>query len=242
MKFLNKLAERRKNFYADLGVTIVAFGDSVTQGCFECYADRDEVIHTEFDTKECYSRKFVQILQTLYPRAQINLINSGISGDSTKKALERIDYDVIRYQPDLVICCFGLNDVNKGYPELDGYGARLDEIFKKVKATGAECIFMTPNMINTNNSHRIKNSEAYSNLADRLAKLQNEGVMDAYMAKAREVATANEVAVCDCYAKWKKMAENGVDTTELLANHLNHPTRDLHWLFAHSLAETVFEN
>lgn len=242
MKFLNKLAERQTGFYNDLGATIVAFGDSVTQGCFECYADRDDAIHTEFDTKECYSRKFVQILQTLYPRAQINLINSGISGDSTKKAIERIDYDVLRYHPDLVICCFGLNDVTKGYPELDGYGARLDEVFKKIKATGAECIFMTPNMINTTNSRRIKNSEAYSNLADRLAKLQNEGVMDAYMAKAKEVAVANDVVVCDCYAKWKKMAENGVDTTELLANHLNHPTRDLHWLFAHSLVETVFEN
>ena len=242
MKFLNKLAARQTGFYADLGVNIVAFGDSVTQGCFECYADRDEAIHTEFDTKECYSRKFVQILQTLYPRAQINLINSGISGDSTKKAIERIDYDVLCYQPDLVICCLGLNDVTKGYPELDGYGERLGEIFKKIKATGAECIFMTPNMINTTNSRRIKNSEAYSNLADRLAKLQNEGVMDAYMAKAKEVAVANDIVVCDCYAKWKKMAENGVDTTELLANYLNHPTRDLHWLFAHSLVETVFEN
>lgn len=243
MQILKKLAERHQGFYNDLGATIVAFGDSVTQGCFECYTDRDDAIHTEFDTKECYSRKFVQILQTLYPRAQINLINSGISGDSTKKAIERIDYDVLRYQPDLVICSFGLNDVTKGYPELDGYAARLDEIFKKIKATGAECIFMTPNMINSYASRHIKNSEeAYLNLADRLAKLQNEGVMDAYMAKAKEVATANGVVVCDCYAKWKKMAENGVDTTELLANYLNHPIRDLHWLFANSLVETVFEN
>ncbi len=242
MNFLKKLAERQQTFYTESAVTIVAFGDSVTQGCFECYADRNDGIHTEFDTKEAYSRKFVQILQTLYPRAQINLINSGISGDSTKKAIERIDFDVLRYKPDLVICCFGLNDVTKGYPELDGYGARLDEIFKKIKASGAECIFMTPNMINNYSSRRLKNSEAFINLSERLAKLQNEGVMDAYMAKAKEVAVANDVVVCDCYAKWKKMAENGVDTTELLANLLNHPIRDLHWLFAHSLVETVFEN
>jgi len=242
MKILKKLSDKQNDLYADAAVTIVAFGDSVTQGCFECYTDRNDGIHTEFDTKEAYSRKFVQILQTLYPRAQINLINSGISGDSTKKALERIDYAVLRYQPDLVICCFGLNDVTKGYPELDGYGARLDEIFKKIKATGAECIFMTPNMISSNTNRHVKDSEAYINLSERLAKLQNEGVMDAYMAKAKEVATANGVVVCDCYAKWKKMAENGVDTTALLANYLNHPIRDLHWLFANSLVETVFEN
>lgn len=241
MNILKKLAEKQKNFYTDAAITIVAFGDSVTQGCFECYVDRNDGIHTEFDTKESYSRKFVQILQTLYPRCQINLINSGISGDSTKKACERIDYDVLRYQPDLVICCFGLNDVTKGIPELEGYGARLAEIFQKIKATGAECIFMTPNMINSYSSRRLKDEVAI-NLAERLAKLQNEGVMDAYMAKAKEVAAANDVVICDCYAKWKRMAENGVDTTELLANLLNHPTRDLHWLFAHSLVETVFEN
>ena len=242
MNILKKLAEKQNNFYVDAAVTIVAFGDSVTQGCFECYTDRNDAIHTEFDTKEAYSRKFVQILQTLYPRCQINLINSGISGDSTKKAVERIDYDVLRYKPDLVICCFGLNDVTKGIPELDGYGARLEEIFKKIKASGAECIFMTPNMINSYSSRRLKNSDTAINLSERLAKLQNEGVMDAYMAKAREVATANNVVICDCYAKWKKMAANGVDTTELLANLLNHPIRDMHWLFAHSLVETVFEN
>ena len=239
MNILKKLAEKQQNLYADAAVTIVAFGDSVTQGCFECYTDREDGIHTEFDTKECYSRKFVQILQTLYPRAQINLINSGISGDSTKKALERIDYAVLRYHPDLVICSFGLNDVTKGYPELDGYGARLDEIFKKIKATGAECIFMTPNMINSNTDRHVKNSEAYINLAERLAKLQNEGVMDAYMAKAKEVATENGVVVCDCYAKWKRLYECGADITELLSNKINHPTREMNKLFAVSLLETM---
>ena len=241
MKILQKLAQKSNNLYADAAITVVSFGDSVTQGCFECYLDTQDHIHTEFDAQHAYVRKFAHILETLYPKAQINVVDSGISGDSTRKAVDRIDHAVLRYQPDLVICSFGLNDVTKGYPELEGYGERLAQIFQKIKAAGSECIFMTPNMINNSVSHRLKD-EPFIQLAERLAKLQNEGVMDAYMAKAKEVAAANGVVVCDCYAKWKTMAANGVDTTELLANYLNHPIRDLHWLFATSLIQTVFEN
>ena len=48
------------------------------------------------------------------------------------------------------------------------------------------------------------------------------------------------VPVCDCYAQWKTMHEAGVDTTELLANQLNHPTREMNWLFAVSLLHSIF--
>ena len=45
--------------------------------------------------------------------------------------------------------------------------------------------------------------------------------------------------VCDAYARWKSMQENGVDITEMLANLINHPSREMHWLFAHALLETM---
>ena len=40
----------------------------------------------------------------------------------------------------------------------------------------------------------------------------------------------------------KKLEQNGVDTTILLANRINHPTREMNWLFAVSLLETMFED
>ena len=36
------------------------------------------------------------------------------------------------------------------------------------------------------------------------------------------------------------MFDGGVDITDLLSNYLNHPTRELHWLFAYSLVHTMF--
>ena len=47
--------------------------------------------------------------------------------------------------------------------------------------------------------------------------------------------------MCDCYADWKRMDAVGIDTTALLSNHINHPTRALHWLFAWRLFETILQ-
>ena len=60
-----------------------------------------------------------------------------------------------------------------------------------------------------------------------------------YIDAAKSVAKRLEVPVCDCYKKWKVMHENGVDVTELLANKINHPTREMNRLFATSLIETI---
>ena len=38
----------------------------------------------------------------------------------------------------------------------------------------------------------------------------------------------------------KKLAASGVDTTELLSNKINHPTRDMNKVFAYELVRTIF--
>ncbi len=241
MKFLKKLAEKSINLHADAAVTVVTFGDSVTQGCFECYRNGEKTVETEFDPQNAYSQKFVHILRTLYPRAQINLVNSGISGDSAVNAVSRLERAVLRYTPDVVIVCFGLNDSTRGVEGIGMYAEALRKIFTAIKESGSECIFMTPNMMNTyRNMHLL--DEVSIGLAPIFAKLQNEGIIDQYVDAARGVAQECGVRVCDAYARWKKMHSAGVDTTALLANYLNHPTREMHWLFANALIDTVFED
>ena len=52
-------------------------------------------------------------------------------------------------------------------------------------------------------------------------------------------ACARGAAICDVYAKWKRMNALGINTTRLLANYINHPTRELHKVFAEVLFETL---
>jgi hypothetical protein len=47
------------------------------------------------------------------------------------------------------------------------------------------------------------------------------------------------VKVCDCYAIWKKLYESGVDTTELLATKINHPTREMNKMFSYELVRSI---
>ncbi len=48
------------------------------------------------------------------------------------------------------------------------------------------------------------------------------------------------VKIADAYAEWKRLAECE-DTTALLANGINHPTREMHELFADVIFREIFD-
>ena len=81
--------------------------------------------------------------------------------------------------------------------------------------------------------------ELCRNIAQSIVQTQNGGVLDLYIQAAVALCAREQVPVCDCYARWKRLQESGADTTGLLANYLNHPTRQMHWLFAAALADTI---
>jgi hypothetical protein len=119
-------------------------------------------------------------------------------------------------------------------PGLKKYAAVLGEIFDRLSAAGCETVFMTPNMLNTYLSPKTGKDQFYD-YARVTAAWQNGGMMDAYMEAARKTAAAHGVPVCDCYARWKELAAKGWDVTDHLANYINHPTREMHHLFAEEL-------
>ena len=65
-------------------------------------------------------------------------------------------------------------------------------------------------------------------------------MMDSFIKTAAETAKENGVVLCDCYDKWKQLDQIGIDTNLLLANRINHPTREMHHLFAESLFDIIF--
>ena len=235
---ITKLLSKRSDKPMENKIPTIAFlGDSVTQGCFEL-VEVGNSCDTVFDRENAYSNHVSKILALLYPRTQINIINAGISGDSALGGLSRIERDVIAYSPDLTVVCFGLNDSGGGIENIDRYKDALDKIFTKLEAIGSEIIFMTPNMMCEHGSP-YNRSEISKKLSDRFSEIQNGGVLDAYVDAAKAVANSHGIPVCDVYAKWKLLSQNGVNVTELLSNKLNHPTREMQKLFAYSLVETM---
>lgn len=243
MKILSLLNEKNRDAFGNRPVTIGFLGDSVTNGCFEVLpamtAHGEEGFDVVFDPERSYSALVRKILLTLYPKAQINIINAGISGDSAPSGLARMERDLLPYHPDLCVVCYGLNDSGAGDAGIAAYHDALTAIIRKLKQAGSEVILMTPQPICAR-VHTQLHGEALRALALGLADSFAQGGFDRYMQAARAAAEETEIPLCDVYAKWMCMYENGVDITDLLSNYLNHPTREMHWLFANSLVETMF--
>ena len=225
-----KIAEKINLDYEGLikhgPITIVAFGDSVTHGAV------DEGI-IDYDT--VYWNRLRQKINAVRNYVPVNVINAGIGGITAAGSIERMDAQVFAHNPDLIIICFGLNDVNF---ELQEYSDALEEIFSKCNEKGVDTIFLTPNMLNTYVA--LEPHERHYDYAHKTAEMQNSGKMDLFMNSAKEIAKKHNITVCDCYAKWKELSKTE-DTTMLLANKINHPTREMHELFAQELFDKIFD-
>jgi lysophospholipase L1-like esterase len=232
MKIIEKMVKGQ-------GVTIACLGDSITRGCFELYRKENGEIDTVYDEDHAYGMYLRQMLKILFSEGDIRIVNAGISGDRAYRALERLERDVLCHKPDLTVVCFGLNDCGFKENSIQNYVGPLKEIFEKLQEKGSEVIFLTPNMFCTQVSEELTDPGMIQ-IAEHSAKLQNTGVMDGHMQAARDLCRAQGIPVCDCYAVWKRLAEKGVDTTALLANYINHPTREMNRLFASELISTLF--
>lgn len=230
MKILSKLRGGQAALEQQGPVNIVFFGDSVTHGYFE-----DGVC----DFEAVYHARLARMLNKKYPVTPVNIINAGIGGVTAKGSLERMERDVLCHCPDAVVVCFGLNDVNG---TLEDYISSLSVIFSKLRERHIDTIFMTPNMMNTRMDEVFLATSEYRDYAKVTNTMQTSGKMDSFMDAARKCAEDNGVILCDCYAKWKAMADAGEDTTAMLVNRINHPTREMHRLFAEELLKVIENN
>lgn len=239
MKITELLKNKEEDRRNSKPVTIAFIGDSVTQGCFECYMKTDTAVETVFDYKSAYSTRVGEILHMLYPSAQVNIINSGISGDNAPGCAQRFERDVLAYSPDLCVISVGLNDSVNGREGIAKYTAALEKMLSALKERNIEAIFLTENFMCTKTSPHIKDKPRFVSLSNSFSKVQNDGELAEYFNRARALCTEYGAVVCDLYPVWEAMANGGVDTTELLANKLNHPVREMHYYMAIKLVETM---
>lgn len=61
-----------------------------------------------------YGQLMQDAMDTRYPERQIRVLSRGSHGDTARRALERLDVDVVQWRPSWVLINFGINDVN-GY-------------------------------------------------------------------------------------------------------------------------------
>ena len=103
------------------------------------------------------------------------VVNAGIGDTTTRDALARLDRDVRRHRPGLVVIQFGINDswidVDQGEttPRLTRAEFRdnLRIIVHTLRADGARVVLMTPNPMRWADPYYIKAFEQHPGLLDR---------------------------------------------------------------------------
>ena len=127
------------NAHGKTPIRIVALGDSTTEAGWEGNA------------KSVYPERLEAALESR--GIDVEVINAGISNTTSRQAVERLDSDVRRFDPDYVIIQFGINDswidasLGRTKPRLtlDEYEGYLKTIIETVRADGAKPILMTAN-------------------------------------------------------------------------------------------------
>ena len=159
------------SFRADKKKRIVFFGDSITQAAVK-------------------KGGFIDLMQTMLQQKGIDqnfeLIGAGIGGNKIYDLYLRIENDVLVKKPDVVVVYIGVNDVwhkaSSGTgTDFDKFGKFYDAVVKKIQATGAKVIIVTPAAIGEKNDYSNPQDgdlNAYSSWMRKYAKTNGHGLVD----------------------------------------------------------------
>lgn len=189
----------RRDLQAGADVTIVAFGDSITAG---------------FAVRRGFPFYWKQMLTEKYPEASIEMINSGVSGDTSMDGLARLDYSVLSYEPDLITINFGINDCVLGLG-VEEFESNFVEMVRRIRSgPGSEILLLSSEPLETPPYDRM--------------------VLDYYQTVQR-VAKQMDVGFVNVFAAWMKVVNAGTPLTSLILSGLDHPNEAGYRIIAEEL-------
>ena len=163
-----------------------------------------------------FAQLFPARLQQRFPKSKITAHNAGIGATTSEQRLPALQKEVLDFHPDLVTIEF-VNDM--GQPD-DAVRKRYAEIFKQIRAAGAEAILITPHFV----------MPPWMGHEHPRGKETRETVT-----VLRELAAAYKVALADTSRRWEHLEAEGLPYTTLLWNGINHPDDRVHELFVKDL-------
>ena len=187
-------------------VRIVCIGDSITG------------VYYHSGSVRAYPEMLQIALQKLHPKANISVRNAGISGDTSKGGLARLEHDVLVHKPHLVTVMFGMNDLVR-VPVAD-FIANMKQILERCRAAGAEVVLCTQNGIVDSPQRPVTKLAEYSQAI-------------------RELAKAESLGLADCHTAFEAVQARDPLGWNLLLSDAIHPNMDGHKLFAETIAKAI---
>jgi len=153
--------------------TIVFIGDSITD------AGRSEPAYQPFGFG--YVHFVANLLLAKYPRLNLNIVNTGISGNTVQDLKARWETDCIAYKPDILSVLIGVNDLWRQYAEPERwpdavYPDEYESIYRQLLSTASQrcncrLVLMEPFMFcNDLEIQMYKDLRAYIKIVHNLAE------------------------------------------------------------------------
>lgn len=120
-------------------INVVCFGDSITEAA-------------EFAREERWPA-LLQVKFDAWLHGRFSVHNRGVGGDTTARAFDRLESDVLPLLPGVLVAQFGFNDANvrdwAAVPRvcLDEFRKNLREFHRIAAATGGDCVFIVNHTI-----------------------------------------------------------------------------------------------
>jgi lysophospholipase L1-like esterase len=220
-------------------VRIVAFGDSTTATARDWAPE----------IKEVYSDCLPAALARQDIRAVVT--NAGIGDTTTRQAVARLDRDVRRHHPELVVVQFGINDswidVDEGKtkPRLTRaeFRRNLTIIARRLKQDGTQVILMTPNPMRWRDPFYIKAFTEHPGLLDVRADRGIDLLLDQYAEDVRDVAKSESLPLVDVFDAFERYGKAPGQTIDdiLLAGDGMHPNQAGQRIVCRLLTDQIVE-
>ncbi len=193
-------------------LNVVFYGDSITEGYNTSgfikkapYADR-------------WSEMVTGKLSLLYPKAEINCINTGVAGKDSVWAIQNMKTSVVDKDPDLVILAFGMNDGGVAPATL---AQRMVNLARSIKNQCKDCEIL---LVST----MLPNKEAAGFWG-------NQYLFEDAMLTAAKTAKLGVVQMGSLHASLLEKKPY----YHMTGNNINHPNDFLARLYAQSIVEAL---
>jgi len=183
-------------------------GDSITQGAKHTHGHRS------------YPEIFAERIRWELARVGDIVVNTGMSGHTTRHVLSDMDWRVEQFRPGVVSVMLGTNDCARNQVTLADFETNMIAIVAQVRAMNAVPILHTPNPI----------------IAE---KAPERASLPEYVAVIRKVAGRENAILADHHAEWNsEIASRSAETVH--REWLNDPLHPNHSGHQH-LAATLFK-
>ena len=163
--------------------TLLFTGDSVT----DCGRNRPVGSGYAGGLGTAYPAYVCAALSLDYPDQDFNILNTAISGDTTRRLLDRWDSDVLAYQPAVLSILIGINDVwrqfgGPGNPKefiLPGeFEANYQELLRQSRPVCRRILLLTPFFMELHSSDPMRAMvNQYADIVRRLAMESDQYIL-----------------------------------------------------------------